>query len=142
MSVAAVGCQSVGLPASDAQGASQEGWVQSRSPREMPQPPGAVGTHTGEFPCFLPLIPSAWGAVGGWQGSHQAPPTGCRLTCRTLWPKDGSLGGGACWSPQRGLRLGVLCVSVCVLMRLCVYLRVAGCVCVWRVCLWGVDPGS
>ena len=112
--------------------------MQSRSPRETPQP---VGTHTGEFLCFLPLIPSTWGAVGG-AGSHQASPTGCRLTCRTLWPKDGSLGGGGCWSPQRGLRLGVLCVSVRVRMRLCVYLRVAGCVCVWGVCLWGVDPGS
>lgn len=49
--------------ARDAQGASQEGWVQSRSPRERPLTPGDSGTHTLKFPCLSPLILSTWGAA-------------------------------------------------------------------------------
>lgn len=79
---------------------------------------------------------------GGSRGHIRLPPPGAGSPAGPFGPRVLHCEGGSCWSPQRGLRLEVVCVSVrvCAAMRVPVWQGV--CVCVWRVCLWGVDLGS
>ena len=87
---------------------AQEGWMQSRSPREMPLPPGASGTHAGEFPHLFPLIPRTWGAARrGSRGHTRLPPPGAGSAAGPFGPSVLHCGWGQLLEPPEGLGLGV-----------------------------------
>ena len=113
---------------------AQEGWVQSRCPREMPLPPGASGTHAGEFPHLFPLILSTWGAARrGSRGHTRLPPPGAGSPAGPFGPRVLHCGRGQLLEPPEGSQIRS---SVCECPCVC------GCVCtcVWQgVCVCGVS---